>query len=349
MNDLLLRALRGEDTARRPLWIMRQAGRYLPEYRALRQQHSFEELCASPELSAEVTLMPLERFRLDAAIVFADLMSPVSALGIDVRFDPGPVIDAPIRRPGDVARLRVPDSASIAPEVPATLRLVRERLAGRASLIGFCGAPLSIAAYLVQGRGGKDFVGLRAFLREDPVAFGELMAVLTELCAAYAIEQHEAGADVIQVFDSWAGLLSAADYARHVQPHLEQLLSALGEAGVPRIFFANGAPHLARAHAQLPSEGLALCWRSDLVALRAELGPHTGTGKALQGNLDPACLVAGPEVTVREAERLLASMPRRGHIVNLGHGITPDAPLESVAALVEVVNAEAGASLEREG
>lgn len=342
MNDLMLRALRGEETERRPLWIMRQAGRYLPEYRALRAENTFEELCASPELAAEVTMMPMERFPLDAAIVFADLMTPVSALGIDVRFDPGPVIDSPIRSAADVARLTVPSAEEIAPEVPRTLELVKERLAGRASLIGFAGAPFSIAAYLVQGRGGKDFTGMRAFLREDPVAFGELMDKLAQLCAGYAIAQHRAGADVVQIFDSWAGLLSLPDWELHMRPHLENLLGELGAAGVPRIFFANGAPHLAEAHASLPSEGLALCWRTDLGALRAKLGPHTGSGKALQGNLDPACLLAGPEAARRGTQALLDSVPRRGHIANLGHGITPEVSIESVQAMIETVHAEAG-------
>ncbi len=341
MNDLLMRALRGEDTERRPLWIMRQAGRFLPEYRALRAQHSFEELCASPELSCEVTMMPMERFALDAAIVFADLMTPVSALGVEVRFDPGPVIDAPLRCAADVRKLRLPSADEIAPEVYQTLRLVKQRLAGRASLIGFTGAPFSIAAYLVQGRGGKDFIGLRALLREDPVAFGELLEKLAQLAARYGIAQHEAGADVVQVFDSWAGLLSVTDWEAHVKPHLVRLLDELGAAGVPRIFFANGAPHLAEAHASLPSEGLALCWRTDLGQLRAKLGPHTGSGKALQGNLDPAYLLAGPEATVRGTQALLDSVPRRGHIANLGHGITPEVSIESVQAMIDTVHAEA--------
>ena len=340
MNDRFLRALRGEVTDRRPLWIMRQAGRYLPEYRALRAEHSFEELCASPELSAQVTMMPMERFELDAAIVFADLMTPVAALGIDVRFDPGPVLDKPLQSAADIRALRVPEGSEIAPEVPATLRLVKQELGGRASLIGFAGAPFSIAAYLVQGRGGKDFVAMRALLREDPVAFGELMATLAELSARYLIEQHKAGADVVQVFDSWAGLLSLPDWEEHMRSHLEDLLAELNRAGVPNIYFANGAPHLARAHASLPSQGLALCWRTDLAALRRELGPHEGAGKALQGNLDPACLLAGPEATRRGATKLMADMPARGHMMNLGHGITPDVPIESVEALLEVVHEE---------
>ena len=344
MNDLIQRTLRGEPTERRPLWILRQAGRYLPEYRALRAEHTFEELCASPALAAEVTLQPIERFPLDGAIVFADLMSPVSALGIDVRFDPGPQIANPLRSAAQIAALHVPEGPRIAPEVPATLRLVKERLAGRAALIGFAGAPFSIAAYLVQGSGGKDFVHLRALLREDPRAFGELMEKLAILSARFLVEQHTAGADLVQVFDSWAGLLSLEDWRRHVRPHLANLLEELGRAGVPCIYFANGAPHLAREHARLPGEGLALCWRSDLGALREWLGPHTGSGKALQGNLDPACLLAGPETTRAAAEVLLASVPVRGHIVNLGHGILPEVPIESVEALIEVVHAEEASS-----
>jgi len=337
VNDLLLRTLRGEETERRPLWIMRQAGRYLPEYRDLRARHAFEELCASPELAAEATLQPLERFPLDAAIVFADLLSPVSALGIDVRFDPGPVIARPLRSAAHIRALAVPDGPAIAPEVPATLRLVKERLDGRAALIGFAGAPFSIAAYLVQGRGGKDFPLLRGLLREDPAAFGELLAKLSELAARFLIEQHRAGADVVQVFDSWAGLLSLEDWRAHVRPHLERLLDELGRAGVPRVYFANGAPHLARDCAELPSEALAVCWRSDLAALRSSLGPQ----KVLQGNLDPACLLAGPEVARRATQELLARVPARAHVVNLGHGILPETPLESVQAVLDAVRAEA--------
>lgn len=341
-NDRMLQALRGQPTDHRPLWIMRQAGRYLPEYRALRAQHSFEELCASAELSCEVTMMPMERFPLDAAIVFADLMSPVGALGIDVRFDPGPVIAEPLRSAAAIRALRVPDATEIAPEVPATLRLVKPKLEGRAALIGFAGAPLSIAAYLVQGRGGKDFLHLRALLREDPVVFGELMETLARTVTGYLVEQHRAGADVVQVFDSWAGMLSEADYREHLEPHYRGILEALRAEGVPTIFFANGAPHLAHAHAELPSDGLALCWRTDLGALRSHLGPHEGSGKALQGNLDPAVLLAGPEATARAARELMARVPARGHVMNLGHGVSPDVPIESVEALIAAVHGEGG-------
>jgi len=336
MNDLYLRTLRGEVTERRPLWIMRQAGRYLPEYRALRKEHTFEELCASPELSAQVTLMPMERYPLDAAIVFADLMSPVAALGIDVRFAPGPVIDKPIRDAAAIRALRVPEGAEIAPEVPATLSIVKERLEGRANLVGFAGSPFSIAAYLVQGKGGKDFALLRALLFEDPVAFGRLMEKLAQMSARYLVEQHKAGADAVQVFESWGGILSLDTWRTHVKPHVERLLQEVRAAGVPTVMFANGAPHMATDLAKLPADALALCWRCDLPGLRKQLGPDI----VLQGNLDPASLLAGPEPARRATEELLAAMPPQRHILNLGHGIQPETPMESVQAVIDAVHAE---------
>jgi uroporphyrinogen decarboxylase len=315
---------------------MRQAGRYLPEYRALRAEHDFLELARSPALAAEVTLQPLRRFPLDAAIVFADLMSPVSALGVPFTFAPGPVLASPLRTRAAIEALRVPAAAEIAPEVAAALRLVRPRLPEGAALVGFGGAPWSIAAYLVEGRGGKDFPHLRALLAEDPALLGRLLATLTELVALYLVEQHRAGADTVQVFDSWAGLLSEADFEAHVAPHHRALLEHLRAAGIPAVYFAQGAPHLALAHAALPADALATCWRTDLGRLAARIGGE----RAVQGNLDPAVLLAGPEATAAAVRALLARVPRRGHVVNLGHGLLPETPLESVAALVEAVRAE---------
>ncbi len=337
-NDIFLRALRCEQTPRRPLWIMRQAGRYLPEYRALRARHAFLDLATDPDLAAEVTLQPIERFGFDAAIVFADLMSPIAALGVPFRFDPGPVLDEPLRTRAQIRALpAAPDPREIAPEVPETLRRVKRALDGRAALIGFGGAPLSLAAYLVEGRGSKAmFPRLRALAFEDPVAFEELMERLATLVAGYLVEQHRAGADAVQIFESWAGVLPRAQWRELVRPHLAALLGELGRAGVPRILFCHGAPELVGDYAELESEALAVCWRSDLAAVRAMIGPE----RALQGNLDPAVLLAGPETTRRETERLLASVPARGHVVNLGHGIMPEAPIESVEALVAAVRAE---------
>jgi len=336
MNDLILRVLRGETGARRPMWIMRQAGRYLPEYRALRKKHSFEELSRTPELAAEVTLMPIERFPLDAAIVFADLMSPVSALGIDIRFDPGPVTDRPLRTRDDLDALARPEPGKIAPEVTATLSMVKQRLDGRAALLGFAGAPWSVAAYLVQGQGKAGFPALRALAAADPQLLDELLGRLAELSALYLVDQIEAGADAVQIFDTWAGLLSRQTWRRRVRPHLVRILEEVGRTGAPRIVFLQGAPQLVEEMKDLPAEAFSFDWRVDLPEVRRILGP----GPVIQGNIDPAVLLGGPEVAYAAAYELLSAMPREGHIFNLGHGITPEAPIESVEALIRAVHEE---------
>lgn len=337
MNDLLLRALRGEATPRRPLWIMRQAGRYLPEYRALRQRYRFEDLAGNAELAAEVTLLPLTRFPFDAAIIFADLMSPIPALGVPVRFDPGPVIARPIRTAADVAALADPSPDTIAPAVIDALGRVKRGLDGRGALLGFAGAPWSLAAYLVQGRGSPGFPALRTLLAQDAGLVCALLARLTRLVTQYLIAQVAAGAEAIQLFDTWAGVLSHAEWTRVVRPHLVELLDATKTVGAPRILFVQDAPHLVDAYAALPAEAIAVDWREDLPALRSRLG----AARPIQGNLDPAVLLAGPAATTRAARAMLASLPARGHIVNLGHGILPETPLESVQALIDVVHAEA--------
>ncbi len=336
MSHLLLQALAGRRTPRRPLWIMRQAGRYLPEYRALRAEHSFEELSGSPALAADVTLLPFEHFPLDAAIVFADLMSPIPALGLPVRFDPGPVLERTLRSRADVDALPEVEPGEIAPNVLETLRRVGPRLPGGVALLGFAGAPLTIAAYLVEGRGVRGFPRLRALAAGDPGTFETLMARLARLSAAFLIEQARAGADAVQVFDSWGGLLARRDWRRLVRPHLQDLLAELGRAGVPRILFVQDAAHLLDDLLELPADGLSLDWRLDLAAIR-----RRRFAGALQGNLDPAVLLAGPEATRMAATELLRRVPASGHVVNLGHGILPPTPLESVHALVEVVHGEA--------
>jgi uroporphyrinogen decarboxylase len=335
VNDLLLRTLRGQSTPRRPLWIMRQAGRYLPEYRALRERHRFEALAGNAELAAEVTLQPLARFPLDAAIIFADLMSPIPALGIPVRFDPGPVIARPLRSRAAIESLQEPSPGAIATEVIDALVRVKAALGTRAALLGFAGSPWSLAAYLVQGRGSPGFPALRALVAEDAGLVCELLAKLTRLVTQYLAAQVAAGADAVQLFDTWAGVLSLAEWTRVVRPHLVALLDATKALGVPRILFVQDAPHLVDAYASLPAEAIAVDWREDLPALRRRVG-----GRPIQGNLDPAVLLAGPAATTRAARALLASMPAPGHIVNLGHGILPETSLESVQALIDVVHAE---------
>jgi uroporphyrinogen decarboxylase len=332
---LLLEAIARRPTPKRPLWIMRQAGRYLPEYRKFRQSHSFKELAGHAELATEVTLMPLQRFRLDAAIVFADIMSPLPAIGVDFDFDPGPVVANPIRSAADLKHLHAPTEAP-GPEVLAALKHVRAELDPAIALLGFCGAPWTLAAYLVEGRGVKEFPTLRAFAAAEPELLGELLAKLSDLMVDYLIAQHAAGADAVQVFDSWAGLLSLADWERLIEPHLRRLLERVGAAGIPRILFLQNAPHLVDAYAKLPAEVLATDWRLDLGQLQRRY-PE----RAVQGNIDPAVLLAGPEATRAAARDLLERVAATGHIVNLGHGILPTTPIASVEALIDTVEEEA--------
>jgi len=335
-NDkLFLKAVRREKVSRRPLWIMRQAGRYLPEYREFRKQHSFKELAGEAELAAEVTLMPLNRYPLDAAIVFADIMSPMPALGIEFDFDPGPVVANPIRDAAGIAKLRTPAPEEIAPEVIEALKLTRAALPASTALLGFCGAPWTLAAYLVEGKGAKDFPTLRAFAAAEPKLLDALLGKLSSLMAEYLLLQAKAGADAVQIFDSWAGLLSRASWERLIRPHLQSLLETVGRAGIPRILFLQNAPHLMDAYASLPAEVLGVDWRIDLPALQQRY-PQ----RAVQGNLEPAILTAGPAATRAAADELLATTAPRGHIVNLGHGILPQTPLASVTALVEAVHSE---------
>ena len=336
VGRLLVRAIAREPVPRRPLWIMRQAGRYLPEYRALRERYGFKELAGDPELAAEVTLQPLRRFPLDAAIVFADIMSPVPALGIEFDFAPGPVVAEPIRSAAAVSSLREPEPAEIAPEVVAALRHVRAALPAGTALLGFCGAPWTLAAYLVEGRGARDFPTLRAFAAAEPDALDDLLGRLSRLMASYLVRQGEAGADAVQVFDSWAGLLSRSDWERLIRPHLESMLATVGAAGCKRILFVQNAPHLVDAYADLPAEVLAVDWRVDLAALQRRHGGR----RAVQGNLDPAILLAGGRATRDAAAELLGRVDPAGHVVNLGHGILPGTPIESVDALVEAVHRE---------
>ena len=335
---LLLKAIRGEAVDRRPLWIMRQAGRYLPEYRELRKSYAFKAVAQSPELAARVTLMPMARFPLDAAIVFADIMSPLPALGVKFDFDPGPVVEDPIRDRAGVDALTPPDPDGLGPEVMAALRQTRDELPAETALLGFCGAPWTLAAYLVEGRGRKDFPKLRTFAAAEPKLLQDLLGKLAAAMSTYLINQARAGADAVQIFDSWAGLLSLADWERLIRPHLEMLLRTVGEAGVPRILFLQNAPHLLDAYANLPAEVLAVDWRVDIADVQRRY-----PARAVQGNIDPAVLLGGAAPTRAAAAALLQRVRPEGHIVNLGHGILPQTPLESVAALIDAVHKEPSA------
>jgi uroporphyrinogen decarboxylase len=326
-----LQAVRGVSEERAPIWLMRQAGRYLPEYRELKAKSSFLEMTRTPEIAAEITLQPLRRFPLDAAIIFSDIMTPLEALGIEIAFTPGPVIAQPLRSRAQIEALAQRDE--VAPFVGAALSIVRAELRPEIGLIGFGGTPLTLAAYLIEGGGSKEYAHFRQFLRSEPAALHLLLDKLTELTIVYLRMQVRAGADAIQLFDSWAGLHDEPTYRDFGLPYYKRILDALADTGAARMFFALGASHLMGAIAELPAETVSVDWRTDLGVARALL-----PGRALQGNLDPAWLYAGNARLGAEAERILTSGLGGAHIFNLGHGIWPDTPIDAVAHLIETVH-----------
>jgi uroporphyrinogen decarboxylase len=326
-----LGAVRGISGERAPIWIMRQAGRYLPEYLKIKERSSFHEMTHDPAIAAEVTLQPLRRFPLDAAIIFSDIMTPLEALGVEIEFKPGPSIARPLRSREAIDRLALCDD--VAPFVGEALRLVRAELPPQVGLIGFGGAPLTLAAYLVEGGGSKEYEHFRQFLRAEPQAMHALLEKLTELSIAYLTMQAQAGAQVIQLFDSWAGLHDLATYREFGVPYYRRIMEALAPTGVGRIFFALGAAHLIDAIAEIPADAVGVDWRTDLADARAHL-----PGRALQGNLDPAVLFADRATIAAEAARVLERGLGGPHIFNLGHGIWPTTPLDSVACLIDAVH-----------
>jgi uroporphyrinogen decarboxylase len=327
-----LAAVRGISEERAPIWLMRQAGRYLPEYLAIKAKSSFVEMTRTPAIAAEITLQPLRRFPLDAAIIFSDIMTPLEALGIDITFDPGPSIAAPLRSRAQVEALAL--RAEIAPFVGDALRLVKAELPADVGLIGFAGTPLTLAAYLIEGGGSKEYARFRQFLRSDPDVVHLLLDKLTELTIAYLRMQSAAGADAVQLFDSWAGLHDEPTYREFGLPYYVRIMNALADGRAARMFFALGASHLMGAIAEIPAEVVSVDWRTDLRMAR-RFFPN----RALQGNLDPAMLYASREALTAEANRILTAGLGGAHIFNLGHGIWPNAPIDAVAHLVETVHA----------
>ena len=330
--SLFLDAARGANTPRAPIWIMRQAGRYLPEYRAIKEKSNFWEMCRTPELAAEITLQPIRRFGLDAAILFQDIMTPLPPMGVEIDFRPGPVFAEPIRSAGAVDALHVPEKGDIAPYVADAIKLIRND--SPVPLIGFGGAPLTLATYMIQGGGSKDYEDFRQFLRYAPEAAHRLLEKLTEVTIRYLTMQVEAGAQAVQLFDSWAGLHTARTYAEFAKPYNQRILDALAAYDVPRLYIAVNALHLYGEFRDLTCEVVSVDWRVPLSHLRPLL-----PGKALQGNLDPAVLLAPQEVVTEEAERVLREGLGGAHIFNLGHGIMKQTDPETVKGLVETVKA----------
>ena len=337
--DLFLRACRGERVPRPPVWLMRQAGRYLPEYREVRKKVDFLTLCRTPELAAQVTLQPVDRLRVDAAILFSDILVFASAMGLSLAFDPGPVIDPPVRTPADVARLAVPDPEADVPFVYETIRILRRELAGRVPLIGFAAAPFTLAAYLVEGEGSRSFEAWKRMLYGAPEVAHALLEKVTQATIAYLVAQAGAGAQAIQLFDTWAGLVSNADHATFSLPYAKRVIDAVRASGVPVIYFGLDAAHAAESIRRCGADVLGVDWRTALPDASRALGGDA----VLQGNLDPCVLLAAPE-TIRE--RTLAMLREgatlRGHVANLGHGILPNTPVDGAIAFVETVRGFAG-------
>ena len=330
-----LAACRREPVPHRPIWIMRQAGRYLPEYRALRARVDFEALTRTPELAAEVTLQPLRRFELDAAILFSDIMTPIQGMGIELAFEPGPVVREPIRTAAQIDALPVLVPERDVPFVLETLRLVRANVPRGAPVIGFAGAPFTLMCYLVCGRPSKEFAPARTFLYAQPEAAQRLLAHLADAMAAYLLAQAAAGAQALMLFESWAGLLAPREFTRFALPAVRRTVAALRRAGVPLIYYVNQGSALMEAASDLDVEVIGVDWRSSLKEVRRTLGE----GKAVQGNLDPAALFASPAALKGHADAVLeAAGPAPGHIFNLGHGIWPETDPDAVARLVDYVH-----------
>ena len=332
-----LKACRREPTEITPIWLMRQAGRYMPEYRALRAKVPFLELCKNPELATEVTVTAAARLGVDAAILFADILLILEPMGFDLEFakGEGPVIHNPIRQAADIDRVRPLSDAEPLDYVMRAVTAIRAALPAAIPLIGFAGAPFTLACYAIEGGGSRHYEQAKAFMYRDPGAWNALLDRLVEATSVYLNAQARAGAQVLQLFDSWVGNLGPDDYRRFVQPHMRKLIASL-PADVPVIHFGTDTGSLLELQRDAGGQVIGLDWRVDLAQARERLGP----GVAVQGNLDPVVLFAPIPEIERQARRILDQAEGRpGHIFNLGHGILPHTPVESVIALVETVHA----------
>jgi uroporphyrinogen decarboxylase len=333
MDPLLVRAARREPVERTPVWFMRQAGRSLPEYRALRERHSFWEVAQTPELCAEVTLQPVRRHAVDAAVMFADIMTPVVAMGVDVDLveGVGPVVEPPVRSAADVERLMLPNAGDAYAPLVEAIRGVRGELAPEQAVVGFCGGPFTVAGYLVEGRPSRELTRVKALMYGEPSVWSALMDRLVDCFAAYLGAQVRAGADVVQLFDSWVGVLSPADYEEFVAPWSARILATVD---VPTIHFGTGTATLLPAMTRAGGDVIGLDWRIALDDGWAVVGEDRG----VQGNLDPAVLL-GPWDRVEAAalDVLTRAGGRAGHIFNLGHGVLPGTDADTVTRLAELV------------
>ena len=342
-NDRLLRALRRESVDRTPVWMMRQAGRYLPEYRATRARAGdFMSLCRNPELCCEVTLQPIDRYDLDAAILFSDILTIPDAMGLGLRFveGEGPVFDRPLRDAAAIEALPVPDPEGELRYVMDAVRTIRGALAGRVPLLGFSGSPWTLATYMVEGGGGHDFRRVKQLALDEPALMQHLLSVLVESVSQYLLGQIAAGADAVMVFDTWGGMLTSRDYRefslRYMRRIVEQLMRENEGRRVPVTLFTKGGAQWMESIADTGCDGIGLDWTIEIGEARRRVGDRVG----LQGNMDPCVLYASPERIRQEVAEILASYGQgSGHVFNLGHGIHPTINPDHTAALIEAVHA----------
>jgi len=338
---LLVRALRREPVERTPVWYMRQAGRCLAEYRALREKHGILEIAREPELCARVTRMPVDRLGVDAAVLYADIMLPLDGMGVPFHIQPdiGPIVERPVRSAADVEALRVIAAGEATPYLFETIRALRRDLPPEIALIGFAGAPFTLASYLIEGRPSRDYARTKAMMFGEPALWVRLMDTIAEVLARYLRAQVAAGADVVQLFDSWAGALAPEDYERSVLPYTRRVLAAVSRV-VPRIHFATGNPALLPLLADAGCEAVSVDWRLPL----DEAWERIGHERAIQGNLDPAVCLAPWHVVEQRAEDVLRrAAGRPGHVFNLGHGVLPDTEADTLARLASLVRERSAA------
>jgi uroporphyrinogen decarboxylase len=330
-----LKACRRQPTPYTPIWLMRQAGRYMKEYRALRKKYSFLEMCKNPEVAAQVTLQPIDKFRLDAAIIFSDILIPLEPMGVEFEFakGEGPVFHHPVRTMEDVKKLRViePEEVSYLLE---GIRIVRKELAGKVPLIGFSGAPFTLASYIIEGGYSKHYIFTKGMMYQDRPTWNALMEKLSQVLVHYLNAQVRGGVQALQIFDSWVGCLSPADYEEYVLPFSRKVIKGLDQS-VPLIHFGTSTSTLLPMMKKAGGDVIGVDWRADLGEAWARIGYDVG----IQGNLDPVVLLGPVDLIKKEAKRILDQAGGRpGHIFNLGHGILPNTPVGNVAALVDMVH-----------
>jgi uroporphyrinogen decarboxylase len=333
-NDLLLRVLKGESTERAPVWMMRQAGRYLPENRALREKYSFFERVQNPQLACEITIQPIDIIGVDAAILFSDILVVPQAMGLEVQLieNTGPILPEPIKTPNDLKRIQVPDVHETLQYVFDAIKLIKQELNDRVPLIGFAGAPWTILCYMVQGKGSKTFDEAKAFCYTQPELAHQLLQMITDTTITYLKAQVKAGVDTVQIFDSWGGLLSKNDFENISLKYIRQIVNALKDETLV-IIFAKGAWHSLESMAATGAHGLGIDWCIEPEIARKFAGDNI----VLQGNFDPAKLLSPIPVIKKEVKQMLKKFGREKYIANLGHGILPNVPVNQAKAFVETV------------